>query len=299
MVDVFRKEIFNIKILFYNCCFDTKIHYIFHLNKLYIFFEYPDTFLKIKNSLIYFLNSKGIIYYISDFYFCNSTLCGFNLSVLNFLKFGSRFLININEKSVQLYKLKLKTLIKSYVNKNIFILVNLINNKIKGWLEYSIFCFVIKYSFLELDLYIYKLLWKQVKKFHSKKSNTWIYLKYWKYFSGIWRFFVIDFFSSKVLFLKSHFYFVDYYNSKDIFKISNFLNIFNLFNFKKLNNVLFEKFKYKFLPNFITLYNSQKGLCFVCKRPIYSKNFKFLNVNALLPNFFENLFLAHNYCNIL
>lgn len=176
--------------------------------------------------------------------------------------------------------------------------MSLINKRIKHWSEQFVFCFNKKYLCLELDLFVYKLLWQYLKKLHSKKTNTWIYSKYWRCFSGVWKFFILDVSTGNFLFLKSHFYLNTFSKNNDIFRFSKFLNLFNLYNKEQLNVVLFEKIKYTFLSSFSCLYNSQKGLCFLCKKPIYSKNSKILTLKKRDSSLFESLLLIHSYCNM-
>jgi hypothetical protein len=207
-------------------------------------------------------------------------------------------LLNVTKKSVQLYKIKLKLLIKYSLKKNIFSSLRLINDKIDFWAKQFIFCFNKKYLCFELDFFVYKLLWRYLKKFHLKKTNTWIYSKYWRCFSGVWKFFVLDVTKGSFLFLKSHRSSKSFFVQNYIFKFSTFLNLFNMYNKEQVRYILFEKIKYTFLSSFACLYDNQKGLCYLCKRPIYSKNFKILTFTKRDSNLFENLSMVHFYCNI-
>ena len=58
----------------------------------------------------------------------------------------------------------------------------------------------------ELDVYLYRLLWKWAKRRHPRRNNTWIYSKYWKVFGGIWSFYVVNNLNGELTFLNSHVY---------------------------------------------------------------------------------------------
>nr|CAC69147.1 RoaA protein [Euglena gracilis] len=276
-----------------------KVYYLFYIDKFYFFFKFPYDFFICKKIIISFFSLRGIILNININSFYRFETFVFNFFIFDFLRFGSNILLHINKKHIQFYKLSLKMIVKMFLKKSVFFLVNLLNKKILDCLNRGFFCFNNNFLFLELDLYLYRLLWRYIKKLHSRKTRTWIYSKYWKFFSGIWRFFITDIKTGNFLFLKSHLYsskyFYSYRNMK--FKISNTLNIFNLYNKGKLERMIFEKFKYKFSPNFIVLYNNQRGLCFFCKKSIYSNRFVILNIKKWNFSFFENLILIHFYCN--
>lgn len=240
-----------------------------------------------------------MIFERDDLFISNFISSGFNFSFIRFLKFGSRLFFNVDKKKIGFYKLYFKTLLKSSWNKGTFFLLMKINHEIKNCSEKIIFFSSKKRLLLMLDIYIYKLLWKYLRRLHSKKTSSWVYSKYWRCFSGTWRFFVIDYYNGDILVLKSHFDLNNFFEVIDIFRISSSLNFLNLYNKNRAINFLFEKFKYKFLPNLICLYNSQRGLCFICKKPIYSKNFKILNLSKSNAKLFEKLFLIHLYCHDL
>lgn len=145
-----------------------------------------------------------------------------------------------------------------------------------------------------LDMYLYKLIWKYLKKLHSKRTNVWIYNKYWKKIYGFPRLLIKDNLSQNIYFLKSHSLFVNF-----LYRIPLSLNIFDLFYNRYLWNILFSKFLYSFSNSYRILYINQKGLCEGCKRPICFKNYKILKIEKnSQSSFVRKFFLYHSYCNI-
>lgn len=81
------------------------------------------------------------------------------------------------------YKRKLKAIVKESFNLSIFVLIKILNKEIENFK--FVHSFLASYVTLsqELDCYTYKLLWRFVKRCHPRRSNTWIYGKFWKSFS--------------------------------------------------------------------------------------------------------------------
>nr|NP_074988.1 hypothetical protein AsloCp28 [Euglena longa]P58145.1 RecName: Full=Ribosomal operon-associated A protein; Short=RoaA [Euglena longa]CAC24599.1 hypothetical protein [Euglena longa] len=283
------------------CFMNNEFIYVSSLKNIYFFFKSYNEFNICINYLIYFLKYKGINFNFINDHVKNFLTNGLTFNFIKFFNFGYKFLFKLNEKDINYYKFNIKTLIKNFYIKNIFYTICLINNKIKNWLD-KYFLFVNKkYLFLELDIFISKLLWIKIKKYHPKKSNIWIYSKYWKNFSGIWKFFIINNISGKMIFLKYHYDFNNYllYLKSNYSGTFSYLYTFNLYNSNKKKNFLFEKFKYKFFPKFLDLYITQKGQCYICKKHIYSKKFKIIKLKFDNNKFSKNIYLLHFYCNFI
>lgn len=187
-------------------------------------------------------------------------------------------------------------MLKTSFDKQIVLILNCINSEIIKWLEHTFYFSQEEKLNYKLDVYVYKLFWRHLKKRHSKKSNTWIYLKYWGNFSGLWKFFIFDYRIKRFIFLKSHVSLPS--NSKTSnYKIYDSLNIFNSYNVIKLSQIIFKKFEFRYLPNYAVLYEKQKGLCFVCMKSLYLKNYKILYLKSNNNKFLENLVLIHLYCD--
>jgi RNA-directed DNA polymerase len=205
-----------------------------------------------------------------------------------------QFLFSVISNNLQKrYKMKLKNLIKSAYNLNIIKLIELLNGEINLWKQvYNINSNITAY---ELDIYVYKLLWKFVKRYHPRRTNTWLYNKYWTCLSGVWRFSFYDTMSGNVFFLNFH---------SNLKMESSYLplltNIFERENSRKLFSLLFAKF----MPNFKginrLLFIRQKGLCNTCFKPLSLFNFKFSKFyyNSLYKvKYLHSLCLIHTYCS--
>jgi hypothetical protein len=244
-----------------------------------------------------FFHSRGINCTIDSAYLSNFIFSGLNFLFLEFLRSDFYVTSIFNSRDFKFYKIKLKLLLKTSFNKQIIEILLTLNSEIVKWLEDTCFFQKKKKIALKLDLYVYKLLWRHLKKRYPKKTNTWIYFKYWGNFSGLWKFFVVDYTMNKFIFLKSHFFLLE--NTRiTTSKIYNSLYIFNLYNKRKLYEIIFKKFEYRYyLSNYSVLYGKQKGLCFICTNPLYLKNFKILYFRKNSEKLFQNLIIVHTYCS--
>lgn len=182
------------------------------------------------------------------------------------------------------YKRKIKNLINTMSNYNIDKLLIKLNYEIRDWNQKSGFFFLDHKNFRDLDLYLYKLLWKFVKKCHPRRSNTWIYSKYWKRSSRIWKFSYYSLVDKKFYFLDSH-----EYISTNLNYFPFLLNIYKKYNYKILFNILFYKSRVFFKGVNKVLYYKQKGLCKYCLNPITINNSSVVNKSS-------GFFLVHLYC---
>lgn len=193
-----------------------------------------------------------------------------------------------------IYKNRLKILVKSSYGKHIGSLIRSLNKEIKAW---SVFCslFYVKATICrELDLFLYKILWKFVKRCHPRRSNSWIYAKYWKFYSGTARFLFSNVVTGKLHFLKLHqfIYFSTY-------SLPLSTEVFNYFNRKKIFSSLFKASRVYFKGFYKALFIKQKGLCYFCLNPIEFSNYELIkNVNKGYVKF-ESLnyyILIHRHC---
>jgi len=213
----------------------------------------------------------------------------FSRSSLGYLK------AKVNPNVVKNYKIKLKSIVKNSKNVNLFQTLKIINSEINKWINiYSVSdCW--KSLSSDLDLYLYKLFWRFVRRCHPRRSNTWIYSKYWKSFSGVWKFVIFDSLNGKFCFLKLHFSY-----HKIIYSIPSSLITFNLFNKRKFLFILFKKFENNFIGSYHFLYLKQKGLCSFCGRPFSFNNVKIVSKSSFLKKnkiSVLDLFLLHSFCN--
>lgn len=256
--------------------------------------------LKLRTLINLFFYKKGFLVKLK-FFDVKHTFNGFYfLSFYFFRTKNSLCSGSISNENLQIHKFELKKIIKNFSGANFFMLLKRINTNIINWkilYQYSDF-FLDLCS--EMDLYVYRLLWKFVKKYHTRRSNTWIYSKYWKYIFGSWKFFIFDSNTGKVNFLESHFNVNN--NKLKFYRLPNSLNVFDFFNENKLNSILFKRFLKNFSPTFQLLWNKQSGLCFCCRRLMQFNKFfdlkliyKYNHKSAL--NNLNNFVLIHSYCS--
>lgn len=215
-----------------------------------------------------------------------------NLSSKRKFLVSDHFPVQISKNFIKNYKCRLKNLIKSNYNKSIITLLKLLNYEILSWINSNVFSDDWREICSELDTYVYKILWRYVKKCHPRRPCSWIYSKYWKCFSGLWRFFVFDDSSEKIIFLKSHFIL-----QSKFYRIASSLNVYSKFDRDKFFLSYLKKSNKNFTGNLNVLFNEQKGLCFLCNRPLSLSSYKLVGVSKIfsVPH---NLFLVHSYCNL-
>lgn len=228
----------------------------------------------IKKGLSIEFNNKSI----------ESLYSGFLYSSLYFLK-SSNLDIFVEPTSlyINLYKCKLKMIIKNSYQVSITSLIKNLNVQIKKWyidLHFSGSSLFIPVS---LDFYLYKLLWKYCKRMHPRRGNLWIFQKYWKNFSGTFRFFTIDSLSGKFYFLDSHLCLNESFNTLP-FSIS----IFDLRDKKKLYCDYFRKMRSKIYGIYGLLFDIQKGVCPCCNRLFLDYNLNNFRIYDL-SNFVHSL----------
>lgn len=216
-----------------------------------------------------------------------------------FYRSWNNIFINIlSDITIREYKLKLKNIIKASSSYSSYLFLKILNNEIYLWSlrikNSSNFDFICS----DLDLYLYKILWKWARRRHARRSNTWIYYKYWKFVLGRWRFCLFDSRSGKVVFLRYHIF-----SCSKSYILPSSLNIFNVFNQKKIYYIFFHKFLSALEGIYFLLWKKQYGLCFVCHKTLgYSSvvNLKVVFLKSSKRDFYLNdfslLVLLHKYC---
>lgn len=236
------------------------------------------------------INLTGSIFN-SHFFFDRFTILGWQ-----FLLLEKNFYSGIvSRTNIREHKIRLKLVVKNYGNCDTFTLLSFINRIIFEWsnsYSCSDFCWDV---WGELDVYLDKLLWRWARRRHPRRPNTWIYLKYWRPFFGTWKFFSVNPINGAVILLRSHSS-ADYF----IYRLPLSLNIYDLFNKKKIDIFFYKKSFNLFHGVFQLLWVRQKGLCFCCKRVFSTINFNNVKVCNIRTskNYLYNLVLLHSYCSI-
>lgn len=214
-----------------------------------------------------------------------------------FFPFYKSVFITLSNNAIRNHKRKLKFILKHNL-RDIVVMLKNINNEINRWNQtYYLLSYSVSIGY-NLDLYIQKLLWKYIKKVYIKRSNKWIYNKYWRCINGKWNFFSFD--SKKnVVFLISHKY--------STFSSKHFFFSFDVFDYRnKRKFVTDSQFEFEFFSSSIIrfIYKRQKGLCFICKRPFLPIDLKFIKLSSLKTNnlymnsyLISKVYLFHSDCS--
>lgn len=214
-----------------------------------------------------------------DFFFFNNSFLGTSYNFVNYQKNSLRLLI------------------KNSNNVNILSMIKRINLQIDSWICHISFLDFFWDLSNEMDVFLYKLLWSWVRRRHPRRANTWIYLKYWKYLFGKWRFFAKNTMDGNICIIKSHLLHVNH-----VFRMPNSINIFDSYNKFKINDIWFKKTRDNFKGLYFVLYSNQKGLCFLCKRLLFLNSVDGLSVlklsddKSLSSLFISNIVLVHKSC---
>ncbi len=227
-----------------------------------------------------------------------SVFTGFNFMGWKFILLNNKSFFNfIRIDEIRKHKRILKATLLYSTRFDVSVVLRNINSLIFDWLSrYNLSDYPWDIC-SELDLYLYKLLWRFVRKRHSRKSKIWIYSKYWTFLSGKWRFFVVDSFTGNVSFLRSY-----RFNSSKIFRLPSSVNFFDL-----ADNVIYRTFWFEhsashFLGIYKILFINQCGLCSFCRKSFNTVSLSQIKVCKLvyLSSFNSNkvlqLVLLHNYC---
>ncbi len=253
-----------------------------------------------KSLLEKFLLIKGL--YIGEKMNLYSRYASFDLIYYLNWKFkkvkNNNIFSDISNIAIHQYKSKLKILIKNSQHICLSKFLQKINILVLNFQIKNSYCSsFIKLAF-QLDIYLYRLLWKWSKRKHPRRSNSWIYSKYWKSFNGIWKFCVMDLNVGNVLFLRSHILL----KTHRLYKLPRAFKVFNLENYQKLNCIWFNHSQFRLNLIYRALWNKQKGVCFRCFKPLnyfkYNEN-RIFNTYKLLKfinNPFSELILLHKYC---
>jgi RNA-directed DNA polymerase len=113
---------------------------------------------------------KTVITHITD---------GFTFLGQTFRKNGNTLRIKPSKEGTLSLIERIRTIIRKYINASIPTMISKLNETLRGWANYH--KHVVSHKvFKWVDEYLYRQLWRGLKRLHSNKSARWIANKYWK-----------------------------------------------------------------------------------------------------------------------
>jgi RNA-directed DNA polymerase len=110
---------------------------------------------------------------------------GFHFLGWNFKKSKNGIVFcNISKQSIKDHKIKIRGIVKNSKNKTTSTLITELNSVSQIWLNNHWYATNFLPVCNHTNRYLYKLLWKWVRKRHPRKSHLWIYDHYWKIIDG-------------------------------------------------------------------------------------------------------------------
>jgi RNA-directed DNA polymerase len=103
---------------------------------------------------------------------------GFKFLGQTFQKHGETLHITPAKEGVLALIRNIGTIFRKFVSAPIEALIKKLNQILRGWANYHRHI-VASRAFSCVDNYVYKMLWKMLRKRHPKKSRKWLYRKYW------------------------------------------------------------------------------------------------------------------------
>ena len=219
---------------------------------------------------------------------------GFDFLGWNFRKYNDKFLCKISKKSISNHRKEIKYLTKTVHKPEE--LINKINYKARGWMNYHHCCNNIWKTWANLNQYLYERLMKWGRRHHSNKTGKWIFNRYWKRINNRWAFSVTS---------DNNTYNLIHYDLKQKnirSRISMHTNVFDLKNKKKIRQVIrLKKVNLSFVKS--AIWNKQKGMCPNCNCFLDPHNPGSFDLHHVIPkkhggsDKFNNLRLLHEHCH--
>lgn len=133
---------------------------------------------KVKPVVIEFLRKRGLELSLEKTRITHIDQ-GFDFLGFNVRKYKGKLLIKPSKKNVQTFLANIRDVIKSNPATKTKLLLRQLNPRILGWSSYYRHV-VSKATFVRIDDYIFKLLWKWAKRRHPHKSASWRRKKYYR-----------------------------------------------------------------------------------------------------------------------
>ena len=103
---------------------------------------------------------------------------GFTFLGQTFRKCGRKLHIKPSAEGIKALMEKVGTLIRKYVSAPMVILIKKLNQVLRGWANYHRHV-VSSEAFSQIDTYVFRQLWRMLRKRHPRKSTTWLFNEYW------------------------------------------------------------------------------------------------------------------------
>jgi len=103
---------------------------------------------------------------------------GFDFLGWNFRKYRGKLLIKPSKSSCKNIADKVRQLIRKYRAIAQEDLIRILNPVVRGWCNYHS-CMVSKEAFIDLDVVLFRALWKWARSRHPMKSRQWTKDRYW------------------------------------------------------------------------------------------------------------------------
>ncbi|MCP4489261.1 MAG: group II intron reverse transcriptase/maturase [Gammaproteobacteria bacterium] len=102
---------------------------------------------------------------------------GFTFLGQTFRKCGRKLYIKPAAVGIKSLTEKVGTLIRKYVGAPMVILIKKLNQVLRGWADYHRHV-VASEAFSQIDTYVFRQLWRMLRKRHPRKSATWLFNEY-------------------------------------------------------------------------------------------------------------------------
>ncbi len=103
---------------------------------------------------------------------------GFTFLGQTFCKHGNTLHITPSKDGVHAIIQKVGNIIRKYGSSPITLVIKKLNQTLRGWANYHRHV-VASEAFSRVDTYVYKQLWRMIRRRHPKKTKKWLVPKYW------------------------------------------------------------------------------------------------------------------------
>ncbi|AXA57609.1 group II intron reverse transcriptase/maturase [Pseudomonas thivervalensis] len=197
---------------------------------------------------------------------------GFDFLGWNFRKYGGKLLIKPSKKNVKAFYRKAKEVISTNKAVTQEDLIRLLNPMLRGWAFYHQ-PVVAKKAYSRMDFQIFQALWRWAKRRHPNKSLDWIRKKYFQLIEGRNWVFCTTLLTETGDKEEIRLYTLEATPIERHRKISGEYNPFDPLMEEMGEKLRMSRMlgKLKYRKQVSNLFQSQKGLCLLCKNPITSE----------------------------